>query len=77
MIQRQLGRTGPTVPALGLGCMGMSDLYGASDDAQSIATIPAARDAGVTMLDTGDAYGMGHNDLLICDALQGRERPKR
>ena len=76
MIQRQLGRTGPTVPALGLGCMGMSDLYGASDDAESIATIHAALDAGITLLDTGDFYGMGHNELLIRDALKGRDRAK-
>ena len=56
--------------------MGMSDLYGASDDAQSIATIQAALDAGITLLDTGDYYGMGHNELLIRDALKGRDRAK-
>ena len=75
MIQtRQLGATGPTVSALGLGCMGMSGMYGAADRDESIATIHAALDAGVTLLDTGDFYGMGHNELLIGDALRGRNR---
>jgi aryl-alcohol dehydrogenase-like predicted oxidoreductase len=54
--------------------MAMSDLYGPADDAESIATIQAALDAGVTLLDTGDYYGMGHNELLIRDALKGRNR---
>jgi aryl-alcohol dehydrogenase-like predicted oxidoreductase len=61
---------------MGLGCMGMSDLYGPADDAESIATIRAALDAGVTLLDTGDYYGMGHNELLIRDALRGRDRER-
>src|SRR4051812_34783416 len=74
MLTRQLGSTGPTVSALGLGCMGMSDLYGPADRAESIATIHAALDAGITLLDTGDFYGMGHNELLIREALQGRDR---
>src|SRR3954463_9542134 len=74
MLTRQLGTTGPIVSALGLGCMGMSDLYGPADRAESIATIHAALDAGVTLLDTGDFYGMGHNELLIHEALQGRDR---
>src|SRR3954463_16160547 len=74
MLTRQLGTTGPTVSALGLGCMGMSDLYGPADRAESIATIHAALDAGITLLDTGDFYGMGHNELLIREALQGRDR---
>ncbi|MFG3051986.1 aldo/keto reductase [Kitasatospora sp. NPDC048239] len=69
-----LGATGPATSALGLGCMGMSDLYGPADEAESIATIHAALDAGVTLLDTGDFYGMGHNELLIHDALRGRNR---
>ena len=60
--------------ALGLGCMGMSGLYGRADRDESIATIHAALDAGVTLLDTGDFYGMGHNELLIGDALAGRPR---
>ncbi|MFF9064934.1 aldo/keto reductase [Streptomyces sp. NPDC014891] len=67
---RRLGATGPEVSALGLGCMGMSALYGESDRAESIATIHAALDAGVTLLDTGDFYGMGHNELLIEEALR-------
>ncbi|MEH0844153.1 aldo/keto reductase [Micromonospora sp. CPCC 205711] len=74
MINRQLGATGPTVSALGLGAMGMSGMYGPSEDAESIATIHAALDAGVTLIDTGDFYGMGHNELLIRDALAGRDR---
>jgi len=76
MQQRQLGRTGPEVSALGLGCMAMSGSYGRSDDVESVATIEAALDAGVTMLDTGDFYGMGHNELLLREALWsgGRER---
>ena len=74
MITRSLGRTGPRVSALGLGCMGMSDLYGPADEAEGIATIHAALDAGIDLLDTGDYYGMGHNELLIWQALQGRKR---
>ena len=69
-----LGSTGPAVSAIGLGCMGMSDLYGPSDRGESIATVHAAIDAGVTLLDTGDFYGMGHNEMLIRDALAGRSR---
>jgi aryl-alcohol dehydrogenase-like predicted oxidoreductase len=71
---RTLGKTGPTVAEIGLGCMGMSDLYGPADEAESIATIHAALDAGVTLLDTGDYYGMGHNELLLREALKGRRR---
>ena len=71
---RQLGATGPVVSAVGLGCMGMSGVYGAADRDESIATIHAALEAGVTLLDTGDFYGMGHNELLIADALAGRSR---
>ncbi|ELS53056.1 aldo/keto reductase [Streptomyces viridochromogenes] len=70
MHTRTLGTTGPHASALGLGCMGMSDLYGESDAAESIATIHAALEAGVTLLDTGDFYGMGHNELLIGRALR-------
>jgi aryl-alcohol dehydrogenase-like predicted oxidoreductase len=73
--ERRLGATGPTVSAIGLGCMGMSpDLYGAADRDESIATIHAALDAGITLLDTGDFYGMGHNELLIRDALREARR---
>lgn len=70
--QRQLGKSGPKCSALGLGCMGMSDFYGTADEAESIATIEAAIDAGVTLLDTGDFYGMGHNEMLIGRAIKGR-----
>jgi aryl-alcohol dehydrogenase-like predicted oxidoreductase len=74
MNERNLGTTGPRVSVLGLGCMGMSDFYGPADEAESIATIHAALDAGVTLLDTGDFYGMGHNETLIREALRGRDR---
>ena len=74
METRTLGTDGPAVSALGLGLMGMSDFYGPADRAESIATIHAALDAGVTLLDTGDFYGMGANELLLRDALQGRRR---
>jgi aryl-alcohol dehydrogenase-like predicted oxidoreductase len=74
MLTRSLGSSGPVVSALGLGCMGMSGMYGPADRAESIATVHAALDAGITLLDTGDFYGMGHNELLIHDALQGRDR---
>ncbi|MBB4521005.1 UNVERIFIED_ORG: aryl-alcohol dehydrogenase-like predicted oxidoreductase [Rhizobium sophorae] len=70
----RLGKTGPDVSAIGLGCMGMSGMYGPSDRAESIATIHAALDAGVNLLDTGDFYGMGHNEMLIGEALKGRRR---
>ncbi|MFH8571276.1 aldo/keto reductase [Streptomyces sp. NPDC017993] len=70
MQTRTLGTTGPQTSALGLGCMGMSALYGDADRAESIATIHAALDAGITLLDTGDFYGMGHNELLINEALR-------
>ncbi|MEU3755272.1 aldo/keto reductase [Streptomyces olivoreticuli] len=70
MQHRTLGTTGPQVSALGLGAMGMSALYGDADRAESIATIHAALDAGVTLIDTGDFYGMGHNELLINEALR-------
>jgi aryl-alcohol dehydrogenase-like predicted oxidoreductase len=74
MQTRKLGRTGPQVSQLGLGLMGMSDLYGPADRAESLATIRAALDAGVTLLDTGDFYGMGHNELLLGEALQAGGR---
>ena len=74
MRTRILGKNGPAVGALGLGCMGMSDFYGPADRAESIATIHAALDAGITLLDTGDYYGMGHNEMLIAEALKGRDR---
>jgi aryl-alcohol dehydrogenase-like predicted oxidoreductase len=73
---RKLGQTGLIVSAIGLGCMGMSDLYGAADDVESIATIHAALEAGINLLDTGDFYGMGANELLIRDALKGYQRDR-
>ncbi|HYP08400.1 MAG TPA: aldo/keto reductase [Bryobacteraceae bacterium] len=69
---RQLGKTGPTVFPLALGCMGMSGMYGTADEAESIATIHAAIDAGINLLDTGDFYGSGHNEMLIGRAIEGR-----
>jgi len=73
----KLGRTGPAVSALGLGCMGMSPgVYGPADEAEGNATIRAALEAGITFLDTGDFYGMGHNELLIRRALEGVPRDR-
>jgi aryl-alcohol dehydrogenase-like predicted oxidoreductase len=74
MQHRQLGTAGPRVSALGLGCMGMSGMYGPADRVESIATIHAALEAGITLLDTGDFYGMGHNEMLIGEALKGAKR---
>jgi aryl-alcohol dehydrogenase-like predicted oxidoreductase len=69
---RRLGASGPSVFPLALGCMGMSGLYGPADETESVATIHAALDRGVTLLDTGDYYGAGHNELLIGRALKDR-----
>jgi aryl-alcohol dehydrogenase-like predicted oxidoreductase len=74
MNTRTLGSAGPTVSSIGLGAMGMSDLYGPADEGESIATIHAAIDAGVTLIDTGDFYGSGRNELLIAKALKDRDR---
>ena len=74
MITRSLGTHGPEVSAIGLGCSGMSDGYGSTDDAESIATIHIALDTGITLLDTADFYGMGHNEMLLHEALRGRAR---
>jgi aryl-alcohol dehydrogenase-like predicted oxidoreductase len=74
MSRRKLGATGPMVGALGLGCMGMSDAYGPADRTESLLTIDAALDAGANLLDTGDFYGSGHNEMLIAEALHGRRR---
>lgn len=74
MDTRKLGRDGPSLSAIGLGCMGMSDFYGPADREESIATIHAALDRGINLLDTGDFYGHGHNELLIREALQTRRR---
>jgi len=69
-----LGSGGPLVSRVGLGLMGMSGVYGPADENESIATIRAALDAGITLLDTGDFYGMGHNEMLLRDALRGVDR---
>lgn len=75
MQHRTLGQSGPSVSALGLGCMGMSgNMYGPADRAESIATIHAAREAGITLLDTGDFYTMGHNEMLVGEALRSIPR---
>jgi aryl-alcohol dehydrogenase-like predicted oxidoreductase len=74
MEQRKLGTRGWVSSSIGLGCMGMSDLYSGRDDVESLSTINAALESGVTLLDSGDFYGMGHNELLISEALKGRKR---
>jgi hypothetical protein len=74
MNYQPLGSHGPQVSALGLGTMGMSDMYGPADRSESIATIHAALAQGVTLLDTGDFYGMGHNEMLVGEALKGGDR---
>jgi len=74
MEHRPLGKSGPRTSVIGLGCMGMSDFYGPADRSESIATIHAALDASITLLDTGDFYGMGHNEMLIREALSSGHR---
>ncbi|GAB2824571.1 aldo/keto reductase [Streptomyces daliensis] len=74
MEQRRLGTDGPEVSALGIGCLGMSGRYGAVDEAESLATLHAALDNGVTLLDTGDFYGVGSNEHLVGRALRSRRR---
>lgn len=76
MEQRQLGTEGPRISALGLGCMGMSDFYGPADRGESLATLAMAVERGVTLLDTGDFYGMGHNEMLIGEALKSVDRER-
>jgi aryl-alcohol dehydrogenase-like predicted oxidoreductase len=76
MQTKRLGKHGPAVSALALGAMGMSGMYGPADRTESIATIHAALDAGVTLIDTGDFYGMGHNEMLIGAALKGVARDR-
>ncbi|HTX59666.1 MAG TPA: aldo/keto reductase, partial [Verrucomicrobiae bacterium] len=72
MRQRRLGKNGPSVSALGLGCMGMSEFYGPGDEDESIRTIHRALELGVTMLDTADMYGNGENERLVGKAIAGR-----
>jgi len=74
LTKRTLGKHGPTVSSIGLGAMGMSDFYGNANRTESIATIHAALDAGINLIDTGDFYGSGHNELLIREALTGLSR---
>jgi aryl-alcohol dehydrogenase-like predicted oxidoreductase len=70
--RKPLGKNGPLVSSIGLGCMGMSDFYGSADEAESLRTIHAALDAGINLLDTGDFYGMGHNEMLLRQVLKER-----
>ena len=74
METRQLGATGPVVSEIGLGCMGMSGAYGPADESESMATIHEAIERGITLLDTGDFYGMGHNEMLLSRALKSRRQ---
>lgn len=76
MENRKLGRLGPVLFPIGLGCMAMSGIYGPSDEVESIATIHAAIDRGVNLIDTGDFYGMGHNEMLVAKALEGKNRER-
>jgi aryl-alcohol dehydrogenase-like predicted oxidoreductase len=72
---RHLGKNGPSVSAMGLGCMSMSQAYGTRDDAESLRTLRRALDLGVTFLDTADVYGEGHNETLVGEGIKGR-RPE-
>src|ERR1700693_2830813 len=74
MERRRLGASGPTVSAIGLGCMGMSDFYGPADRGESIATIHAALDTGIALLDTGDFYAMRTSERLMGEAAAVRRR---
>jgi len=72
MERRTLGRSGLTVSAMGLGCMGMSEFYGPADEAESVATIHRALDLGIDLLDTSDIYGLGQNEILVGKAIRDR-----
>jgi aryl-alcohol dehydrogenase-like predicted oxidoreductase len=77
MQKKTLGKAGPTISELGLGCMGMSSgIYGPADEGESLATICAALEAGITLIDTGDFYGMGHNEMLIREVIKGASRKR-
>src|SRR5579862_4310062 len=76
MNTRKPSKTGPVTSAIGLGAMGMSDMYGPADRSESISTIHEALDQGITLFDTGDFYGMGHNEMLLGKALTGRNRDR-
>lgn len=69
--RRLLGRKGPVVSSIGLGCMGLSDFYGPADEVESLATVHATMERGVTLFDTADFYGSGHNEMLLACALRG------
>ncbi|WP_141430468.1 aldo/keto reductase [Bacillus sp. 03113] len=70
MEKRSLGKFGPTVSAIGLGCMGMSEFYGNADDKEAQSTILTALESGITFLDTADAYGTGNNEELVGSVLK-------
>lgn len=72
IVQRPLGKSGPKVAAIGLGCMSLSGVYGAADDAQSVALIQHAIDSGINHLDSSDMYGWGHNEQVLAKAIKGR-----